>query len=160
MKSYKFICLLTVLFAMTTLVQAQNPPCSGSEYSTNAEFFRVSASGQSADATASGKKAMASARTAITNLIKAKAEMAAKSQSNINGANMTQFLELVQTVMQQEAANLKVICENSQQTGGKYKTVLVVELPKAKVLASIIAQVKSDDKLKENFNEEKFRQTF
>lgn len=160
MKSYKFICLLAVLFAMTTLIQAQNSPCSGSEYSTNAEFFRASASGQSADATASRKKAMASARTAITNQIKAKAEMAAKPQSNINGANMTQFLDLVQTATQQEAANLKVICENSQQTGGKYKTVLVTELPKAKVLASIIAQVKSDDKLKEGFDEEKFRQAF
>lgn len=49
---------------------------------------------------------------------------------------------------QQEAANLKVICENSRQSGGKYKTDVVVELPKAGVLSTIINQIKSDDELK------------
>lgn len=160
MKSYKFICLLTVLFAMATLVQAQNTPCSGSEYNTNADFFRASASAQSADATASKKKAMSTARTTITGGIKAKAEMAAKSQTQISGTNMTQFLELVQRVTLQQAANLKVICENSRQTGGKYKTVLVVELSKEAVLAGIIDEVKSDDTLKGVFEEGKFKQAF
>lgn len=160
MKYYKLICLLTLFLGMSTWVQAQNAPCTGSEYSTNAEFFRASASAQSGDATASKKKAVITARTTITNQIKAKAEMAAKSQSKFGNAELTQFLDLIQMATQQEAANLKVICENSRQTGGKYKTDVVVELPKAAVLSTIINQVKSDDKLKGIFEEGKFKQSF
>ena len=160
MKYYKLICLLTLFLGMSTWVQAQNAPCTGSEYSTNAEFFRASASAQSGDATASKKKAVITARITITNQIKAKAEMAAKSQSKFGNAELTQFLDLIQMATQQEAANLKVICENSRQTGGKYKTDVVVELPKAAVLSTIISQVKSDDKLKGIFEEGKFKQSF
>lgn len=160
MKYYKLICLLTLFLGMSTWVQAQNAPCTGSEYNTNAEFFRASASAQSGDATASKKKAVITARTTITNQIKAKAEMAAKSQSKFGNAELTQFLDLIQMATQQEAANLKVICENSRQTGGKYKTDVVVELPKAAVLSTIISQVKSDDKLKGIFEEGKFKQAF
>ena len=59
MKCYKFISLLAVFFAVTTLTHAQNAgPCTGSEYATDAEFFRAYASAQSSDATASKKKAM------------------------------------------------------------------------------------------------------
>lgn len=160
MKYYKFICLLTLFLGMSTWVQAQNTPCTGSEYSTNTDFFRASASAQSGDATASKKKAVITARTTITNQIKAKAEMAAKSQSKFGNPELEQFLNLIQMVTQQEAAKLKVICENSQQNGGKYKTDVVVELPKAGVLSTIINQVKSDDKLKGIFEESKFRQAF
>lgn len=160
MKCYKFICLLTFLFGMSTLVQAQNKPCTGSEYSTNADFFRASASAQSGDATASKKKATIMARTTVANQIKAKAEMAAKSQSKFGSAELAQFLDLVQMATQQEAAHLKVICENSRQNGGKYQTDVVVELSKAKVLSTIISQVKSDDKLKGIFDEGKFKQAF
>ena len=73
-----------------------------------------------------------------------------------NGNN----LDLIQMVTQQEAANLKVICENSRQNGGKYKTDVVVELPKAGVLSTIINQIKSDDKLKGLFEESQFKQAF
>ena len=160
MKYYKLICLLTLFLGVSTWIQAQNAACTGSEYSTNADFFRASASAQSGDATASKKKAVITARTTITNQIKAKAEMAAKSQSKFGNAELTQFLDLIQMATQQEAANLKVICENSRQTGGKYKTDVVVELPKAAVLSTIISQVKSDEKLKGIFEEGKFKQSF
>ncbi len=160
MKCFKFICLLTVFVGMSTLAEAQNAPCTGSEYSTNAEFFRASASAQSGDATASKKKATISARNAIAGQIKAKAEMAAKSQSKWGSAEMEQFLNLVQMAVQQEVTHLKVICENSRQTGGKYKTDVVVELPKASVLGNITGQVKSDNRLKGLFEEGKFKEAF
>ena len=51
---------------------------------------------QSGDATASKKKAIITARTAITNQIKAKAEMAAKSQNKFGNAEWEQFLDLIQ----------------------------------------------------------------
>lgn len=82
MKYYKFIYFLAFVLGMSTWAQAQSTPCTGNAYSTNADFFRASASAQSGDATASKKKAVIAARTAITSQIKAKAEMAAKSQKN------------------------------------------------------------------------------
>ena len=160
MKYYKFIYFLAFVLGISTWAQAQSTPCTGNTYSTNADFFRASASAQSGDATASKKKAIITARTAITNQIKAKAEMAAKSQNKFGNAEWEQFLDLIQMVTQQEAANLKVICENSRQNGGKYKTDVVVELPKAGVLSTIINQIKSDDKLKGLFEESQFNQAF
>ena len=160
MKYYKFIYFLAFVLGMSTWAQAQSAPCTGNAYSTNADFFRASASAQSGDATASKKKAVIAARTAITSQIKAKAEMAAKSQKKFGNAEWEQFSDLIQMATQQEAANLKVICENSRQSGGKYKTDVVVELPKAGVLSTIINQIKSDDKLKGLFEESQFKQAF
>ena len=156
MKCYKFISLLAVFFAVTTLTHAQNAgPCTGSEYATDAEFFRAYASAQSSDATASKKKAMTGARTALENQIKTKAEAAAKS-----GADIAQFNSLIQGVIQQEVVKMKVICENSEQAGGRYKTHIVVEVTKASVLTNIVNSAKSDEKLKANFEEGKFKQAF
>lgn len=76
MKCYKFISLLAVFFAVTTLTHAQNAgPCTGSEYATDAEFFRAYASAQSSDATASKKKAMTGARTALETKSKQKQKL-------------------------------------------------------------------------------------
>ena len=145
MKCYKFISLLAVFFAVTTLTHAQNAgPCTGSEYATDAEFFRAYASAQSSDATASKKKA----RTG------------AKSQTKISGADIAQFNSLIQGVIQQEVVKMKVICENSEQAGGRYKTHIVVEVTKASVLTNIVNSAKSDEKLKANFEEGKFKQAF
>ena len=152
MKYYKFIYFLAFVLGMSTWAQAQSTPCTGNAYSTNADFFRASASAQSGDAIA--------ARTAITSQIKAKAEMAAKSQKKFGNAEWEQFSDLIHMATQQEAANLKVICENSRQSGGKYKTDVVVELPKAGVLSTIINQIKSDDELKGLFEESQFKQAF
>ena len=151
MKYYKFIYFLAFVLGMSTWAQAQSTPCTGNAYSTSA---------QSGDATASQKKAVIAARTAITSQIKAKAEMAAKSQKKFGNAEWEQFSDLIHMATQQEAANLKVICENSRQSGGKYKTDVVVELPKAGVLSTIINQIKSDDKLKGLFEESQFKQAF
>ena len=151
MKCYKFISLLAVFFAVTTLTHAQNAgPCTGSEYATDAEFFRAYASAQSSDATASKKKAMTGARTALENQIKTKAE----------AADIAQFNSLIQGVIQQEVVKMKVICENSEQAGGRYKTHIVVEVTKASVLTNIVNSAKSDEKLKANFEEGKFKQAF
>ena len=156
MKCYKFISLLAVFFAVTTLTHAQNTgPCTGSEYATDAEFFRAYASAQSSDATASKKKAITGARTALENQIKTKAEAAAKSQTKISGADIAQFNSLIQGVIQQEVVKMKVIC-----AGGRYKTHIVVEVTKASVLTNIVDSAKSDEKLKANFEEGKFKQAF
>ena len=109
MKYYKFIYFLAFVLGMSTWAQAQSTPCTGNAYSTNADFFRASASVQSGDATASKKKAVIAARTAITSQIKAKAEMAAKSQKKFGNAEWEQFSDLINMATQQEAANLKVI---------------------------------------------------
>ena len=55
---------------------------------------------------------------------------------------------------------MKVICENSEQAGGRYKTHNVVEVTKASVLTNIVNSAKSDEKLKANFEEGKFKQAF
>ena len=103
---------------------------------------------------------MTGARTALENQIKTKAEAAAKSQTKISGADIAQFNSLIQGVIQQEVVKMKVICETSEQAGGRYKTHIVVEVTKASVLTNIVNSAKSDEKLKANFEEGKFKQAF
>ena len=154
MKCYKFISLLVVFFAITTLTHAQSTgPCTGSEYTTNTEYFRAYASALSSDATASKKKAMTSARTALENQIKTKAEAAAKSQTKISGADIAQLNSLIQGAIQQEVVKMKVICENSEQTGGRYKTHIVVEVTKANVLTNIVNSAKNGEQRRVVFSE-------
>ena len=81
---------------------------------------------------------MTGARTALENQIKTKAEAAAKSQTKISGADIAQFNSLIHGVIQQEVVKMKVICENSEQAGGRYKTHIVVEVTKASVLTNIV----------------------
>ena len=88
---------------------------------------------------------MTGARTALENQIKTKAEAAAKSQTKISGADIAQFNSLIQGVIQQEVVKMKVICENSEQAGGRYKTHIVVEITKASVLTNIVNSAKSDE---------------
>ena len=76
------------------------------------------------------------------------------------GADIAQFNSLIQGVIQQEVVKMKVICENSEQAGGRYKTHIVVEVTKASVLTNIVNSAKSDEKLKANFEEGKFKQAF
>lgn len=160
MRMYRFIGLLMAMLAATTLAMAQGTPCTGSQYTTNAAFFRAYASAMSSDATASKKKAMVSARAAVSKQINTKGEAAAKTQGKISGANLTRLMELIQVATRQQVSGLKVICESSEQTGGKHKTHLVVEVPKAEMLAEIISQVKSDATLKGLFEEGAFKQAF
>lgn len=156
----KLIYVLALLWGMTLSVQAQQTPCTGSEYTSNQDFFRASASALSGDATASKKKAVITARTQISNQIKQQAQSAIASQNQWGEAETTQFLSVVQAVIQQEVAGLKVICEEGKQTGGKYQTSVVVELTKADVLAHILTQVKGHGTLKGVFDEGKFKQAF
>lgn len=86
--------------------------------------------------------------------------MAAKSQGKFGSTELEQFADLLQAATLQKLAGLKVICEDSQQNSGKYKTSVVVELSKADVLSAIVNEVKSDSKLKGLFEESKFRQAF
>jgi redox-regulated HSP33 family molecular chaperone len=67
------------------------------------------------------------------------------------------FTELVQRMQNDEMITLAKFLAIS---GGKYKTDVVVELPKAGVLSTIINQIKSDDKLKGLFEESQFKQAF
>lgn len=160
MRYNKFIYVLILLWGMVVAIQAQQVPCTGSEYTSNQDFFRASASALSGDATASKKKAVITARTQISTQIKQKAQSAIASQSQWGETETTQFLSVVQAVIQQEVAGLKVICEEGTQTGGKYQTSVVVELPKAGVLTHILAQVKGHSTLKGVFDEGKFKQAF
>lgn len=160
MKEYRLISLIAAVWMAIALSHAQDVPCTGSQYATDAAFFRTYASALSSDATASKKKAIVKARSAISLQINARGEEAARSQTRINGADKARLAELIQIATRQKAAALKVVCEQSGQAGGKYKTHLVVEIAKADVLAEILLQVKSDDSLKELFEEEKFKQAF
>ena len=82
MKYYKFIYFLAFVLGMSTWAQAQSTPCTGNAYSTNADFFRASASVQSGDAPLPQKEGGHCSQYRNNQPDQSKGEMAAKSQKN------------------------------------------------------------------------------
>lgn len=160
MKSISLLILCLCWLGCTLPAAAQTAPCTGEAYTTNATFFRASATGQSSDVTASKKKALSAARNALSGQIQTKANQALSSQSQLGEAERNAFRNLIQRTTLQEGAHLKVICEDSQQKGGRFHTQLVVELSKAQVLNTLQQQIQADATLKGKFQADKFKAAF
>ncbi len=155
MKSLKYyVILLCISFALNGF--AQNKSCTGSEYTTNELFYRASANGSSMDVTASKKKALSNARNAIITDIFSKIESAIGKQKG-DAMYKKKMLDISMAAIRQEAGNIKVICENSNQINQKYESNVVVEINKESVITKIINQITSDNTLKPLFDVDLFK---
>lgn len=159
MKKMKHI-LIVILAFICFNANAQNKACSGKEFTTDELFFRIYADGLSSDMTASKKKAFSTARSNIISLVNASAEAALKSQGNIEAPYLTKMIGLMQMAVRQEGANIKTICENSTENNGKFKSEVVVELSKEKLIKRITEIITNDPTLKDKFKSDTFKSNF
>ena len=133
-----------------------NVPCSGPEFQTNKEYFRAIAK----------KKAMTEARAEIATAINAKVKSVTDSyvssyQQGENDESKSRYQSLTRTVVEQELSGTRVICEKTMKTpDGKYKVYVSLELAGEEIMNAMANRIKNDDKLRIDFEYEKFKKVF
>lgn len=141
-------------------------PCSGPEFHTNKEYFRASAMGLSTDMSIAKKKAMTDVRaeiaTAVNVTVKSVTDNYASSyQQGENEESKSRFQNLTRTVVNQNLGGTRVICEKTMKTpDGKYKVYVAMELAGNEILEAMANRIKNDDKLRIDFDYEKFKKVF
>ena len=140
--------------------------CSGPEFESTETQFRANAIGESIDQSAARKKAMENARAELASLINSTVKSVTDNYLNSREFNNKEeieerFEQLSRTVVNQEITGLKKICEKTFKTGeGKYKTYMAVELGSNELLQSLNDRLSADEKLKIDYDYEKFKGTF
>lgn len=141
-------------------------PCSGPEYMTNNDYFRASATGLSTDMNIAKKKALTEARTTLAEAINIKVKAVTENytssyQQGEDEEAKGRFQSLARQVVNQELSGIRVICEKTMRTPeGKYRVHIAVELAGNEIMESMANSFQNDDKLKIDFEYEKFKKVF
>src|SRR5687767_8299257 len=141
-------------------------PCSGPDYFTSAKFFRSNSIGESQDQVTSKKKALANARaelaSSISTTVKAVTDNYVNSREMNNKEQVEErFEQLNREIVDQQLTGIKTICEKLMKTDQTtYKTYIAIELSAEELVASYNERLSKDDRLKIDYDYEKFKETF
>ena len=167
-----------------------NVLCSGPEYFTDNKVFRANALGESMDQATAKKKALGNARaqrtehtgplseevnTPPTNNKRTK--MASDINTQLKGVidnyvnsrevnNVEEVVErfegLTREVVDQKLTGVRTICEKQVTVNatGNFKTYIAIELSAQDLLAAYNERLSKDDRLKVDYDYEKFKETF
>ena len=132
-----------------------NVPCSGPEFQTNKEYFRASSMGLSTDMSIAKKKAINAKVKSVTD------SYVSSYQQGENDESKSRYQSLTRTVVEQELSGTRVICEKTMKTpDGKYKVYVSLELAGEEIMNAMANRIKNDDKLRIDFEYEKFKKVF
>lgn len=143
-----------------------NVPCSGPEFQSNSEYFRASAMGLSTDMSIAKKKAMSSANAEIAGAIQTKIQNMTEDyfnsyQQNEKDETKRRFEGMTRSVVDQTLKGLRIICEKTMKSlEGNYKVYVTVELAGKELADALTDKVKADERLRTDFEYEKFRKVF
>jgi ribosomal protein S20 len=141
-------------------------PCSGPDYFTTNKVFRSNSIGESMDQVTSKKKALTNARNelaqSIQTTVKTVTDNYTKSVSMDKREQLEQnFESLNREIVDQTLQGLRTICEKLVQTkDGNYKTYIAIELSADDLVKQYNSRLSTDDKLKVDYDYEKFKDTF
>ena len=141
-------------------------PFSSSEYKTNNDFYRARNSGKSPDMAAAKKIAMNNAKSELASNIQTMIKKVTDQYTNQVTVGKDQeysnkFEELSREVTNQSLANIRVKDEKIfQENDGSYTYWVAIEADKKEVFAQIDSKISSNDKLKLDYDKQKFQQIF
>lgn len=143
--------------------------CSGKEYFTDKKTFRANSVGESMDQVASKKKALSNARAEIAASIQTTVKSVTDNYLNSRTFNQKEEVEqkyenLGREIVDQQLSGVKTICEKLMKTAdGNYKTYIAIELSSDELLESYnsrMNKLSKDERLKIDYDYEKFKKTF
>lgn len=140
--------------------------CSGPEYFSDDEYFRANNTGESTNQSMAKKKAMSNARldlaAAIETQVKAVIDNYFSSYTNSEAIDDKERYEgLSREVINQELNGIRTVCEQFTKTEqGSYKCYVAIELAGEEILNGMKSRISDDDKLKIDFQYEKFKEEF
>lgn len=141
-------------------------PCSGSDYFTSTKFFRANSIGESQDQVTSKKKALANARAELAASIQTTVKSVTDNYTNSREMNNKEqveerFEQLNREIVDQKLTGIKTICEKLMKTSSStYKTYIAIELSAEDLVATYNERLSKDDRLKIDYDYEKFKETF
>ena len=146
--------------------QEVSVPCSGPDFFTTNKFFRANSIGESMDQVASKKKALANARGELAASIQTTVQGVTDNYLNSREMNNKEeaeerFEQLNREIVNQKLTGIKTICEKLVKTeNGTYKTYIAIELSADELVASYNERLSKDERLKIDYDYEKFKETF
>ncbi len=141
-------------------------PCSGADFFTNNKVFRANSIGESMDQVTSKKKALTNARNELAQSIQTTVKTVTDNYTNSRAMNRKEELEqkfeqLNREVVDQTLQGIRTICEKLVQTKeGNYKTYIAIELSADDLVKQYNQRLSTDDRLKIDYDYEKFKETF
>ncbi|MEO7082176.1 MAG: hypothetical protein ABIY71_11635 [Flavobacteriales bacterium] len=141
--------------------------CSGPEFFTDEKNFRANNLGESMDQATAKKKALSNARadmaSAINTQVKSVIDNYVNSREMNNKEEIAERFEgLTREVVDQKLTGTRTICEKMMKVdgSGNYKCYVAIELSAQDLLAAYNERLSKDDKLKIDYDYEKFKETF
>ncbi|WP_196895946.1 hypothetical protein [Aureivirga marina] len=140
--------------------------CSGPEYYSTNQMIRGNSIGESSDMTLSKKKSrnntLQELSSKISTTVKAVIDNYEKSVETASGEDIEKRYEaLTREVINQQISGYRTICEKVTKTKeGRYKTYLAYEISVDNLINPLVKKLNSDDKIKVDYDYEKFKQTF
>ncbi|HEX2615914.1 MAG TPA: hypothetical protein VHL57_00150 [Flavobacteriales bacterium] len=141
--------------------------CSGPEFFTDDKNFRANNLGESMDQATAKKKALANARadmaSAISTQLKGVIDNYVNSRELNNKEEVAERFEgLTREVLDQRLSGTRTICEKMMKVDGtgNYKCYVAIELSAQDLLAAYNERLSKDDKLRIDYDYEKFKETF
>jgi hypothetical protein len=141
-------------------------PCSGPGFYTDNKVFRANSIGESMDLVTAKKKAMTNARNDLAQSIQTTVKTVTDNYTNSTSMDKKEQLEqkfesLNREVVDQTLQGIRTICEKPVQTkDGNYKYYIAIELSADDLVKQYNSRLSSDDKLKVDYDYEKFKDTF
>ncbi|MDA3867431.1 MAG: hypothetical protein PF489_11885 [Salinivirgaceae bacterium] len=145
--------------------QEINIPCQENGYS-DAEYFRSSGSGKSANMATSKDKAMLNAKTRLAGLINSTIKSVTEQYTNeIDVGDATEFEQsfeqMTRDVVKQKLVEVAVTCEKTGTgSSGQYETYLAIQVLKDHIYNGIDEKISKDKKLQLKYDRMKFKEKF
>lgn len=170
------ICFVMSLTTMVGCKAKQTPlpkgevavemPCNGPEFFSSKGVIRASAVGESQDQMLAKKKAQANTREQLAATLNVTIKSvvdnyySSKAIDNVEQAK-TRFEGLTRQVVDQQLSGVATICEKFVKTqANTFKCYLAQELNGEEILKGIGAKISQDEKLRLDFEYEKFKNEF
>jgi len=143
-----------------------NEYCSGDQYMSTKEVFRSTATGESMDRETAKKKARSNANAEMAKTISSTMKIVGDNYVNSSEFNNKEeltetFQEMARTVVDQQLRGVVEICEKlTQRPDGTFVSYVALELSGNKIADAYNQGLSANDKLKADYNYEKFKETF
>ena len=140
--------------------------CSGPEYFTDNKYFRANDVAESANQSMAKRKAMSNARLGLASSIEITVKAVIDNYFNSYAVDKTiedkeRYEGLSREVVNQKLNGVRIICEEyTKTTDGNYKCYVAIELAGDEIANGVIKRISDDEKLKLDFQYEKFKETF
>lgn len=152
---------------VTSTEKELNIYCSGPEYFTTKDFFRANAVGASSQIEIAKEKSLTIARGQLAASIETTVKSVTDNYLNSRSLNNkeeaeSRFEQLNRQVVDQTLRGIKTLCEKQTQdtATGQFKYYVAIELSAADLVSKYNESLSKDDKLKIDYDYEKFKDTF